>query len=321
MFIGVDSWFQEMLKRQIIFLVGPTAVGKSDVALELAKKIGAEIISCDSMQIYRGLNILSNKPSGQIRQKVKHHLIDIIPPYEEFSAADFRHNVLQIIKEIHFRENLPLIVGGTGLYVKSLIDGIFEAPKKDERLRSRLLKYAEKRGAEALHRRLEKIDPASAEKVHPNDLRRVVRALEVFELTKTPMSELKLLTQGIDSKYHVSQFGLRMSLQGLYKRIDARVEDMFNRGLVREVRSLIKGKKPLSLTASMALGIKEAAGYINGDYDLDEAKRLLSRNTRRYSRRQMTWFKADKRIQWIDIDEGDSPQKIALKIWKRLSLL
>lgn len=307
-----------MLKKQIIFLVGPTAVGKSKAAVELAKMLNAEIISCDSMQVYRRLNILANKPSEILREAVPHHLIDTIEPDKEFSAADFKRHALCLIEEIHSRKRLPLITGGTGLYIRALIDGLFEAPEKDLKFRSRLERFAKRYGVLSLHKRLEKIDPESAKKIHPNDLRRLIRALEIFELTKKPISELQKNTQGLNpQEYKFSMFGLRMPREELYKRIDNRVEEMFNNGLVKEVRRLIK--RPLSKTASMALGIKELKGYFEGRYDLEEAKRLLSRNTRRYARRQMIYCKTDARIKWIDISENDAPKKIADKIWKRLS--
>lgn len=311
----------DVMKKQIVFLVGPTAVGKSEVAVELANLLGGEIISCDSMQVYRGFDILSNKPSCKVRGSIKHHLVDILSPYEEFSVADFRRRALRLIKTIHIRKKVPLLVGGTGLYVKALIDGLFKAPKKDQKFRNRLQRYSNRYGANALHKRLLKVDPDAACKIHPNDLRRTIRALEIFELTKVPISKLQKRTQGLDSKYRIIIFGLRMPSDELYRHINERVDEMFAKGIAYEVRDIVKDARPLSLTASMALGIKELKGYLKGGYDLDETKRLLSRNTRRYARRQMIWFKADKRVEWIDITKNDKPQIIAKRIWKRLSLL
>lgn len=303
--------------NRLIFLVGPTAIGKTEISLELAKMLGYEIISCDSMQVYSGMDIGTSKPAKELRDAIPHHMIDIVKPSEEFSAAQFRELAINAIEDILAKGKVPLFVGGSGLYVKVLIDGIFKGPSSDRELRARLEAEADEFGVGILYKRLKEIDGETASKVHPNDLRRIVRALEVYEKAKAPISKLKNQTQGLSAKYDIKMFGLNMDRKILYKRIDDRVEEMFSKGLVDEARGLMG--QNLSLTASQALGYKEVFGFLRNEYGLDEAKRLIKRNTRRYAKRQLTWFRRDKRIEWIIVDENSEPEEIAKVIWKKLS--
>lgn len=303
--------------NRLIFLIGPTAIGKTEIAFELAKVLNCEIISCDSMQVYKGMDIATSKPTKGLRDTVMHHMIDIVEPSEEFSAAQFRELAVNAMEGILAKGKIPLFVGGSGLYIKVLIDGIFKGPSSDRGLRARLKAEADEFGVEVLYKRLEEIDSVTASEVHPNDLRRIVRALEVYEKAKAPISKLKDQTQGLSAKYDIKMFGLNMERKILYKRIDDRVEEMFSKGLVNEARNL-RGQD-LSLTASQALGYKEAFGFLKGEYGPDEAKRLIKRNTRRYAKRQLTWFRRDKRIEWIIVDENSEPEDIAKVIWKKLS--
>lgn len=303
--------------NRLIFLVGPTAIGKTEISLELAKMLGCEIISCDSMQVYSGMDIGTSKPAKELRDAIPHHMIDIVKPSEEFSAAQFRELAINAIEDILAKGKVPLFVGGSGLYIKVLIDGIFKGPSSDRELRARLEAEADEFGVEILYKRLKEIDGETASKVHPNDLRRVLRALEVYEKAKAPISKLKNQTQGLSGRYDIKMFGLNMDRKVLYKRIDDRVEKMFSKGLVDEARYLTG--QNLSLTASQALGYKEVFGFLRNEYGLDEAKRLIKRNTRRYAKRQLTWFRRDKRIEWIIVDENSEPEEIAKVIWKRLS--
>lgn len=301
-----------MIKGQrdkIIFLVGPTAVGKSEVAVCLAKKINAEIISCDSMQIYKGMDIISSKASATLRKKVPHHLIDIISPRTEFNVSRYRQLALRKIKEIIKRKKTPLFVGGTGLYMSSLIDGIFKLKSQNKNIRKRLYKEAQNMGSQYLYRRLKTVDPEAAVKIHPNDTKRIVRALEVFEVTGKPISYLQKQRIGLTEKYEVKTFCLDAKRDKLYKRINERVEKMFSKGLEQEVKGLLR--KRLSKTAAFAIGLKELKGYFDGLYDLGEAKRLMKKNTRNYAKRQLTWFRKDRRIRWIEIGENDNPATIA----------
>ncbi len=303
---------------KIIFLVGPTAVGKTKVALALAKKISGEIISCDSMQIYKGMDIVTSKPSPKDRKAVPHHLIDFVSPRSQYDVSKYRRKALAYINDIVRRGKIPVLVGGTGLYMSMLIDGIFELKANSQSLRNSLYKEAAKHGSAYLHQRLSKIDPQAAAKIHPNDAKRIIRALEVYKLTGKTISELKNQRKGLSDSYDVRVFCLNMNRYILYKRIDRRVDEMFKQGLLNEVKKLLKVK--LSRTAYYAIGIRELEGYLNGRHGLDEAVSLMKRNSRNYSKRQLTWFRKDKRICWVNIKDKDRPLGVARKIIKKLNL-
>jgi len=297
-----------MNKPKVIFLLGPTAVGKTEFALKAAKRIGAEIISCDSMQIYKGMDIISSKPSAIIRKKIPHFLIDVISPKKEFNVSTYRLRALKAIKQIRNRKRVPLFVGGTGLYASAVLDGVFKGPGEDKRIRSRLYQQATEKGAEYLYRRLIKVDPEAAEKIHPNDIKRVTRALEVWIKTKKPISRWQKKRQGIANNYDIEIYCLDMPRDELYSRINQRVDKMFRDGLVNEVGRLLKNG--LSKTAACAIGINEIKGYLEKRYGLDEAKELIKRHTRRYAKRQITWFRKDKRISWIK--SGNHKSRLSL---------
>jgi tRNA dimethylallyltransferase len=304
------------MKPRIVFIVGPTAIGKTDLALRLAKKLNAEIISCDSMQIYKGMDILTSKPALETRKKIPHHLIDIISPDREYNVSKYRTQALRSINSIVKKGKLPLFVGGSGLYMSVVIDGIFKAKTEKLLVRQRLYKEAQSYGSPHIYERLKKVDPKAAAKIHPNDTKRIVRALEVFEVTGKPISQLQDERVGLDDKYDIRIFCLTMARDELNKRIDQRVERMFKEGLVNEVRKLLKLK--LSETARFAIGINEIKGFLDGLYDLQKAKELMKRNTRLYAKRQLTWFRKDKRIIWIDITGEEKPLKSTEKLWKKL---
>lgn len=306
----------KQIRKRIIFLVGPTAVGKSEAALKLAARIPAEIISCDSMQIYKGMDIVSSKPLKTLMRRVKHHLIGILSPEEEYSVVKYRRQAIDKIKEVIKRGRIPLFVGGTGFYMSILIDGIFTAKPENKKLRQFMYKEAELRGSRYLHQKLAKVDPQAALRIHPNDTRRIVRALEVFETMGLPISKLQKHRRGLACEYDIRIFCLNMPRDKLYKRIDERVDKMFKRGLLKEISKLLKLK--LSRTACYCLGIRELKGYFRGLYDLEEAKRLMKRNSRLYAKRQLTWLRKDKRINWIELSGRETPQLIANKIWKKL---
>lgn len=300
-------------KKTVIFIVGPTAVGKSEVAVELAKKIKAEIISCDAMQVYKDMDIITQQPPKRLMNQVPHHLIGILRPDKNFSVADFRKMATAKIKGIHKRKKIPVVVGGSGLYVKGLLDGLFPSPPADEKLRNRLLGEEKTKGKGFLYERLKIIDPPTASRVHPNDLRRIIRALEIYKKTKTPVSVLKRYTKGLLTEgYNIEMLGLTMPREQLYKRADERVDEMFKAGLVEQVKNL--DRYNLSKTAQGALGIKEIKDYLSGKYSLEDARYLLKRNTRRFVKKQLTWFRPDKRITWINIDFWDKTKDIARKI-------
>ena len=278
----------------IIFLVGPTASGKTDLSISLAKKLNAEIISCDSMCVYKGMDILTSKPSKEDRKRIKHHLIDIISPDKEFSVSEYRKLALIAIEDILKRKKTPLFVGGSGLYVKSVVDGLFPSTKKDGKFRKKQYALTKRYGKLYLYKKLQRIDPETAKKIHPNDLRRVIRSLEIYHIEKKKPSELKKKTSGL--RYKVKLFGLKIDRDTLYKNIDKRADDMFEKGIIGEVKRL--SKKKMSITSKSALGYSEVLRYLKGRYSLEEAKELLKKNTRHFAKRQMTWFRPDRRIIW-----------------------
>ena len=290
------------MNDKIVAVVGPTASGKTGAAVRLASILNGEIVSCDSMQVYKDMPVLTQCPSEEELAAAGHHLVSHVAPEEEYSAAAFAKEAAAIIESVCRGGRVPIITGGTGLYLKALVDGLFPSPAKNTELRERLLKDAEKEGPSYLYDRLKAADPDTAAKVHPNDAKRIIRALEVFYLTGVPMSVHKKNTEGIKGRYKITMFGINPPRPILYERINARVDRMIENGAVDEVRCLL-GRK-LSITARFALGIKEITGYIEGEYDMETAKELLKQNTRRYAKRQLTWFRADKRIRWFDEGEG-----------------
>jgi len=292
----------------IIFLVGPTASGKTKLSLKLAKKLNAEIISCDSMCVYKGMDILTSKPTLANRKQIKHHLIDIIPPTREFSVAEYRSMALKKIEKILKRKKTPLFVGGSGLYVKAVTDGLFPSAEKDLKFRKKQGALAKKYGRYYLYKKLKKIDPDRAEKIHPNDLRRVIRALEIYHTEKRRPSELNRDTESL--KYDFKIFGLATERSKLYKNIEDRVEEMFKKGIVGEVKKL--SKKTLSMTAGKALGYSEVLGYLKGEYSLEETKKLLKKNTRHFAKKQLTWFRPDSRIHWLSFQDLDKTDIVRL---------
>ncbi len=305
------------MKKRIIFIVGPTAVGKSDVACFLAKRINGAIISCDSMQVYKGMNILTSKPHFLVRKRIKHYLMDEVDPEEEFDVSKYRKMALKTIDEVVAKGQIPIFVGGTGLYMSMLVNGLFRAKARDAALVRKLYSQAEKYGKMKLYNKLKKIDPKAASKIHPNDLKRIIRALEVFEVTGKPISQLQQQRSGLGRDYDIKIFCLNLPRHILYERINSRVGNMFKKGLVKEVKRLII--KKLSRTASYAIGIKEISGYIKGEYPLEEARVRMQLNTRHYAKRQLTWFRKDPQTNWINIKGNDTPKRISQILWSELS--
>lgn len=300
--------------QTIIFILGPTSSGKSKVAVSLAERINGEIISADSMQVYKNMDVLTQAPGEDLSARVPHHLIKMLQPEEEFSASRFVEEAENAVEMILSEDKVPILAGGTGLYIKSLVDGLFSSPPRNDEIRERLELIATEKGTEHLHRKLQEVDPGSAEKIHENDLRRIIRALEVFEVTGSTMTLKKEETKGISDGYDCRMFGLKLPRDVLYKKIEDKVDKMFEDGLVDEVKSL--GKRDLSITADKALGIKEVAAFLKGETTLEEAKTELKKNTRRYAKRQLTWFRGDPRITWLDADRD--AEAIAEEIVSRL---
>ena len=303
--------------KKILMIAGPTSAGKSRLGFLIAQKIGGEIISCDAMQVYKEISIASNKPSLEILRKIPHHLINIVSVKDEFNAAIFRKKARGLIKKIHSKNKIPVIVGGTGLYMAVLLDGIFKDPGQDAVLRRRLEKIAKQKGRAFLHRELQKKDPAAAKKIHPNDERRIIRALEVFKITGRPISELQKNREGIWGKFDIKIFAVMPERQALYERINARVDDMFTEGLVDEIRRL-KTRK-LGKTAQSIIGIKEVQGFLDGQYDLERCRYLMKLKTRHYAKRQLSWFRREKRLKWIILKENATLRKTAQRIAREMS--
>lgn len=299
--------------KPLLAIVGPTATGKTDVAIELAKIMQGEVISADSMLVYRHMDIGTAKPSTQEMQGIPHHMIDVVNPDEEFSVAMYQTTTEELIGTITARGKLPLLVGGTGLYVRSVIDHYDFSAASDPALREQLQREAEQIGVQGMHHKLASVDPLSAERLHPNDLRRVIRALEIYYQTGTPMSQQQSMANNSNPKYRYKMFGLTMDRQLLYNRIDRRVDLMLERGLVEEVQRLMAQYDTLG-TALQGLGYKEIIAYLKGEYSLEEAIELLKRNTRRFAKRQLTWFRADRRIQWLDMEKYQNKQEVAREI-------
>lgn len=289
-------------KGPLIVIVGPTAAGKSALAIYLARFFGTEIISADSMQIYRGMDIGTAKPSGQEMKVVPHHLISIIDPDAKFSVGEYVRRARPIIAGLHEQGKIPIVAGGTGLYVRALVDGLCEAPRTDWVLRKRLLSEEAEHGKGHLYRRLCEVDPVSAGRTKPNDTVRVIRALEVYESGGVPLSDIQEVHGFKEQTYDPLIIGITLERKDLYQKIEERVDRMMETGLEAEVRGLIAiyGDSPLPM---QGLGYKQLAGYIKGMYSLEDAIRLLKRDTRRYAKRQMTWFRRDDRIRWYTAKE------------------
>lgn len=274
------------------------------MSIEIAKEFGCEIISGDSMQVYRGMDIGTAKISAEEMEGVPHHLIDIHEPDHPYSVAEFQEQSQRLITEITQRGKLPFIVGGTGLYVESVCYGYqFSETGADEVFREEQFHYANEHGAEALHQKLAEVDPETAERLHPNDLRRVVRALEVYHMTGVPLSA-QLAPQTKQSPYDLCLVGLTMDRQMLYNRIEERIDLMLSQGLVDEVAALMdKGFAP-GLVSMQGLGYKEIVSYLSGEFSYEEAVVLLKRDTRRFAKRQLSWFRHMKDIEWVDVTDS-----------------
>lgn len=286
----------------IVVVVGPTAVGKSECALLLCERFAGEIVSVDSMQVYRGFDRATAKPGPLERARAPHHGIDLVDPGQDFSMGDFVRQTESVISGIVARHRLPVLVGGTGLYLRALLRGMADAPGRAPRLRRRLNDLGEKHGVPWLHRMLHRVDRDTAARLPSNDRQRIVRALEVFFAARRPLSHLIGDAPFGASRYDAVTLGLTCDRAGLYRRIDARVDAFFAAGLVEEVRTLLAAGWPETANAFKALGYKEVLGFLRGACSLEEAIALTRRNTRRYAKRQLTWFRREPGVSWFDID-------------------
>lgn len=305
----------------LIVVVGPTASGKTALAIDLAKAVNGEIVSADSMQIYEGMDIATAKPLPEELAAVPHHLIGFVPVETPFSVADYAVLARTAINEIMNRGKIPILCGGTGLYVKAIIDNVqySETIPSDELLREQLRLFAEQKGNDALWKRLETIDPETARRIHPNNVGRVIRAIEVMEVSGRSIREHEADSRREPCPYHVIELGLRyQDREKLYQRINQRVDKMVAMGLPEEVKTA--REKGLTATAAQAIGCKELYGWLDGDETLAEALEQLKQSTRRYAKRQLTWFGADKRVLWIEPDallNGETVQDKAMEILEK----
>jgi len=301
------------MKQRVLVIVGPTAVGKTELTLRLAEELNGEIISADSMQVYRGMDIGTAKPSLAERERIPHHLIDVVEPGETFSAADYQRLSRQAVGDITSRGRLPIFSGGTGLYVKAAIDEYnFIEVENNYTVRDSLKRQVREAGLAALYKRLQSVDPRVAQRLHFNDERRIVRALEVYETTGQTLSFWEQQKDVNSSVFDAIFIGLNRPREELYARVNLRVEQMINEGLVQEVQSLVD--RGLSFVAKQALGYKELLPYLEGRLTLEEAKELIKQQTRRYAKRQLTWFRADSRVRWVDASDMERAQQEILPI-------
>ena len=289
------------MKRPLIILTGPTAVGKTAASIGLAKAVDGEIISADSMQVYRGMDIGSAKISREEMNGVRHYLVDVLEPEEEFNVVKFQHLAKQAAEEIYSRNKIPVVVGGTGFYIQALLYDIdFTENDGDMTLRREMEKTAEEKGTEYLHQLLQQVDPQAARDLHPNNVKRVIRALEFYRQTGQKISEHNRKERAKESPYRYAYFVLTDDRARLYDRIDRRVDAMMEAGLLDEVRSLRDRGVKRTCTSMQGLGYKELYACLEGECSLDEAVRIIKRDTRHFAKRQLTWFKREQDVIWMD---------------------
>jgi tRNA dimethylallyltransferase len=300
------------VSEDVIVIVGPTAVGKTAVAVELVSEIGGEIVSADSMAVYVGMDIGTAKPADEETSRARFHLIDVADPAMPFNVGEFQRLARESIDDVLRRNPPTVVVGGSGLYVRAAIDGLdLDIPGRSDELRARLAAEAGEFGNEQVHKRLAEIDPISAARIHPNNVKRVIRAIEIYELSGTPASALFGRESGNVQTYpNTRWFGLTMNRDALYERIEKRVDSMIESGLIDEVAELLHRDIDWRMPSMQGLGYKEIAGFLRGEYGKEEAIALLKGNTRRFAKRQYTWFRADARIRWLDVD-GMTAKKVS----------
>jgi tRNA dimethylallyltransferase len=302
----------EIERPRVAILLGPTGVGKSRLAIEWAEELGGEIISADSMQVYRYMDIGTAKPTLDDQKRVRHHLIDLVTPDQPFHAALYRTLGRKTIDQLYQDKKPIWVVGGTGLYIKTLTQGLFSSPKIDPHVREILKQEAKEKGADALYGRLKKVDPHTAIRLHPNDLFRIIRALEVFDSTGAPISFYREQHRFGERPYETLKMGLEVDRDMLYRRIEERVNQMLEKGFLQEVEKLMEMGYGPELKPMQSLGYRQMVQFLSKEIKWDEAVEQMKRDTRHYAKRQLTWFKADPEVQWWD--ESTDRQKIFLEI-------
>ena len=301
------------MKKPLIIITGPTAVGKTDLSISLAKKIGGEIISADSMQVYRGLDIGSAKITTEEMDGVFHHLIDILDFDEEFNVFLFKELAEKSIEDIYSRGNIPIICGGTGFYIQALLYDVSFSKEDNSKIRAELEKRVDNEGAEVLYKELQEIDPKSAEIIHPNNVKRIIRALEYFKLNGKLFSEHNETEKQKESPYNFMYFVIDDDRELLYQRINKRVDVMLSKGLVDEVKKLYEKGLRIGMTSAEGIGYKQLLPYLEGEISLDEATEKIKQDSRHYAKRQLTWFRREKETIWVDRAEFDSDQEKMLE--------
>ncbi len=286
-------------RKNLIIILGPTGVGKSSTAIKLAKKLKGEIINCDSMQVYKDFDIGTDKIPVEKRENIPHHLLDVVSPSIQFTAADFARLALKTANSILKRKKLPLIVGGTGLYLKALLDGLFPGGGSDPKLRQELESEAKKKGLDTLREKLKEVDPVYYQKIGERDKVRIIRALEVFYSTRKSLSKQFLSTKSYVKDFNIIKIGLKLERKELYRRIEERVDKMYERGITREVEELLQKGVDENSPPFRALGYKYILKLFNKEIPLEEAITLTKRDTRHYAKRQMTWFRKMEGIKWF----------------------
>ncbi len=305
----------------VVFIVGPTAVGKSRVAISVAKALGTDILTADSTQVYRGMDIGTDKPRLDERDGVPHRLIDLVDPDEPFNVGLYRRAALGEIARLQAEGRVPLVVGGTGLYVRALAYGLWEGPPADWGLRRELLKDEAAHGEGHLWHKLQQVDPALAGALHARDRNKIVRALEVAIRTGVPLSEWHRRHRFTERPFRSIMIGLTMDRAALYRRIDARVLREIEDGLLEETRELLARGYDETLGSMKALGYRQMTGYVKGRYEWDEAVRRLQRDTRHFAKRQLTWFRSDPSVHWLTIEEDELVEQIAKRVMEHLGTL
>ena len=305
------------MERKVIVIVGPTCTGKTSLGIKIAARLKSEILSADSRQVYKYLTIGTAKPEHEDLKKAHHYFIDDLEPNQDYNVSMFEQQAIDIIKMLHTKNKIPVVVGGSGLYIKALIDGIFDIGS-DENFRRNLLDERRKYGNEYIYQKLKSVDPISADKMLPQNWKRVMRALEVYHLTGKPIWKLhNEHNREIDFKF--IQFGLKWDRDKLYENIDQRVDKMLSSGLIDEVKSILEHDYDSNLNSLNTVGYKEIISYLNDEITLERAAELIKRNTRRYAKRQLTWFNADERINWIEMNNFSDIEKAAEIIFDKIN--
>ena len=301
-------------KKPLIILTGPTAVGKTELSIELAKAVNGEILSADSMQVYRGMDIGTAKIKKEEMQGIPHYLVDELKPWDEFHVVRFQQMAKKAMEQIYANGHIPIIVGGTGFYIQALLYDIdFTSTSQDDNYRQDLENLAKEKGAEYLHNMLREIDPKSAEDIHANNIKRVIRALEYYHQTGQKMSRHNEEERQKESPYEFVYFVLNAPREQLYQRIDRRVDQMMSEGLVEEVKRLKEMGCTKEMVSMQGLGYKEILAYLDGEYALDEAVYTIKRDTRHFAKRQLTWFRRERQVAWIQKEKYDYDEEKILE--------